>query len=400
MKPDTPSKPDTTMKPDTPMKPDTAVIQAGRQENGSSLVAPIWPSAVWQTTCIDDAHQRATAVRSSGFYGRYGNPTVRAFEQAVAELEGAEDAMAFGSGMGAATSVILTFCSAGSHVVAARQIYSGTLAFLQGPARRFGIETTFVDSTQPGALAAAVQPGRTMLVIAESPSNPLLELCDLDEVGAIAGPFTMVDSTFATPLGQQPLAHGVDLVLHSATKGISGHNDTTLGVVAGEQDLINDIWSYSVLHGATASPYDAHNALRGIRTLGVRVERQNRTAMRLSTWLESHPGVARVYYPGLESHPQHDLAKRQMREFGTIVAFELSGGIDASRKLLHDIELIRCATSLGGPETLMTHPATTTAVSLTPDEKVEAGVTDGLIRMSVGLEDPDDLIADITRAFG
>ena len=389
------------MSPEPPQRinPDTAVIQVGRQENGSSLVAPIWPSAVWQTTCIDDAHRRATTVRSSGFYGRYGNPTVRAFEQAIAELEGAEDAMAFSSGMGAATSTILTFCSAGSHVVAARQIYSGTLAFLQGPARRFGIETTFVDSTQQGAVAAAVQPGRTMLVIVETPSNPLLELCDLDEIGAISGPFTVVDSTFATPLGQQPLAHGADLVLHSATKGISGHNDTTLGVVAGEEDLINDIWSYGVLHGATASPYDAHNALRGIRTLGIRLERQAQTALRLATWLESHPGVSRVYYPGLESHPQHDLAKRQMREFGTIVAFDLSGGIDASRRLLHDITLIRCATSLGGPETLLTHPSTSTAVSLTPAEKLEAGVTDGLIRMSVGLEDAGDLIADITRAL-
>lgn len=372
-----------------PVQPDTSVIRVGRDENGSSLVAPIWPSAVWETTCIDDAHSRATTVRSSGFYGRYGNPTVRSFERAIAELEGAEDAMAFGSGMGAATSTILTFCSAGSHVVAARQIYSGTLAFLQGPARRFGIETTFVDSTQSGAVAAAVQPGRTMLVIVESPSNPLLELCDLDEIGAIVGPFTMVDSTFATPLGQQPLAHGVDLVLHSATKGISGHNDTTLGVVAGEQDLINDIWSYGVLHGATASPYDAHNALRGIRTLGVRLERQAQTALRLATWLESHPNVTRVYYPGLESHPQHDLAKRQMREFGTMVAFELSGGMDASRVLLRDIDLIKCATSLGGPETLMTHPSTSTAVSLTPAEKVEAGVTDGLIRLSVGLENVD-----------
>ncbi len=387
------------VKPDTAIKPDTAVISVGRQENGASLVAPIWPSAVWQTTCIDDANQRATTVRSSGFYGRYGNPTVRAFEQAIAELEGAEDAMAFASGMGAVTSTIMTFCSAGSHVVAARQIYSGTLAFLQGPARRFGVETTFVDSTQPGAIAAAVQPGRTMLVIVETPSNPLLELCDLDEIGAIGGPFTLVDSTFATPLGQQPLAHGADLVLHSATKGISGHNDTTLGVVAGEQDLINEIWSYGVLHGATASPYDAHNALRGIRTLGIRLERQAQTALRLATWLEAHPAVTRVYYPGLESHPQHDLAKRQMCEFGTMVAFELGGGIDASRKLLRDIEVIRCATSLGGPETLMTHPSTSTAVSLTPAEKIEAGVTDGLIRMSVGLENSDDLIADITRAL-
>jgi cystathionine beta-lyase/cystathionine gamma-synthase len=273
------------------------------------------------------------------------------------------------------------------------------LAFLQGHCSRFGIETTLVDGTCPGAFAAAVQPGRTTLVLAETPSNPRLELCDLDEIGSVSGPFTVVDSTFATPLGQQPLAHGVDLVLHSATKGIAGHNDATLGVVAGERELLEAIWTYGVLHGATASPFDALNALRGIRTLAVRTAHQAATAQRLAEWLEQHPAVSAVHYPGLASHPQHDLAKRQMRQFGTVLAFDLAGGQEAVRHLFDTMRLARCATSLGGPETLVCHPMTTTHVSLTPEEQQIAGVTPGLVRMSVGLEDPDDLVADIQRAL-
>jgi cystathionine beta-lyase/cystathionine gamma-synthase len=237
------------------------------------------------------------------------------------------------------------------------------------------------------------------MVIAESPSNPRLELVDLDELGSIMGPFTVLDSTFATPLGQQPLAHGVDIVIHSATKGIAGHNDATIGVVAAERELIDAIWSYGVLHGAMASPFDALNALRGLRTMAVRTTHQAASAQRLAEWLEQHPAVAAVHYPGLASHPQHDLAKRQMRQYGTVLAFELAGGREAARQLLQRIELVRCATSLGGPETLMCHPMTTTHASLTPDEQADTGVTAGLMRVSVGLEDPDDLVADFAHAL-
>jgi cystathionine beta-lyase/cystathionine gamma-synthase len=348
---------------------------------------------------MDDAHRRATGLRSDEFYGRYANPTVRSFEEAIAELEGAESAMAFGSGMGAIATTVLALCSAGDHIVAARQLYAGTLAFLQGPCARFGIELTLVDVTVAGAMAVAVRPGRTTMVLAETPSNPRLELCDLDELGSITGPFTVVDSTFATPLGQQPLAHGVDLVIHSATKGIAGHNDATIGVVAGEQELIDAIWGYGVLHGAMASPFDALNALRGIRTMSVRTAHQAATAQRLAEMLESHPGVAAVHYPGLASHPQHDLAKRQMRQFGTVLAFELASGRDGVRGLLDGIRLARCATSLGGPETLVCHPMTTTHASLTDEEQAEVGVSPGLVRVSVGLEDADDVISDFERAL-
>jgi cystathionine beta-lyase/cystathionine gamma-synthase len=386
------------------LKPATTAIRAGRDASGSALAPALWASSVWESTCLDDAHRRATGMRSDEFYGRYANPTVRSFEQAIAELEGAGlsdevDAMAFASGMGALTTTVLALCSSGDHIVATRQLYAGTLAFLQGPCQRFGIAVTLVDGTQPGAMAAAVQPGRTTMVIAESPSNPRLELVDLDELGSIMGPFTVLDSTFATPLGQQPLAHGIDIVVHSATKGVAGHNDATIGVAAAERELIDAIWSYGVLHGATASPFDALNALRGIRTMAVRTAHQAASAQRLGEWLEQHPAVSRVYYPGLASHPQHDLAKRQMRQFGTVLAFELAGGRDAAKQLLDRLQLIRCATSLGGPETLMCHPMTTTHASLTPDEQAASGVTAGLMRASVGLEDADDLVADLTQAL-
>jgi cystathionine beta-lyase/cystathionine gamma-synthase len=380
-------------------QPATRAITSGRKHSGRSLAPALWSSSVWESESMTDARKRATGIRSNEFYSRYSNPTVQSFEEAMAELEGAESSLAFASGMGAISSVVLALCSQGDHIVAQGNLYAATLAFLQGPCARFGIDATFVDGTEPGAFAAAVQPGRTMLVLAETPSNPKLALVDLDEIGAIRGPFTVVDSTFATPLGQQPLAHGVHLSLHSATKGIAGHNDATLGVVSGEKDLLDAIWGYSVLHGATPSPHDALNALRGIRTMAVRTNHQAASAQFLSESLQQHPAVAAVHYPGLQSHPQHDLAKRQMRHFGTVFAVELAGGLRAVEQLLAKVTLLHVATSLGGPETLVCHPATTTHASLTPAEATAQGVSPGLLRISVGLEDPSDLLADLHQAL-
>ncbi len=316
----------------------------------------------------------------------------------MAELEGAEESLAFASGMGAIASTVFALCSTGSHIVAQRQLYAGTLAFLQGPCRRMGIDVTYVDVATPGAFAEAVEPGRTMVVLAETPSNPLLELADLDELGSIRGPFTVVDSTFATPLGQQPLAHGVDISLHSATKGIAGHNDATLGVISGDADLLAEIWAYSVLHGATPSPFDALNALRGLRTLGVRTRQQNETARSLAVTLADHPEVRAVHYPGLSEHPQHALATKQLRQYGTVLSFEVADR-DTAAAFLGRLRVARVATSLGGPETIVCHPATSTHASLTPEEKVSAGVSEGLLRVSVGLEDCGDLVADFERAL-
>lgn len=385
--------------PSPPLQPATRAITAGREHSGRSLAPALWASSTWQSADMTDARRRATGVRSGEFYGRYANPTVTSFEDAVAQLEGAESALAFASGMGAISTVVLALCGAGDHIVAQRQLYSATLAFLQGPCARFGIDVTFVDGTEPGAFAAAVRPGRTVLVVAETPSNPLLEIVDLAALGALRGPIVMVDSTFATPLGQRPLEHGVHLSLHSATKGIAGHNDATLGVVSGERDLIDAIWGYSVLHGATPSPFDALNALRGIRTLAVRTRHQAESALRIARALQQHPAVVAVHHPGLDSHPQHALAARQMEHFGTVLAIELSGGRAAAEHLLAHLRLARVATSLGGPETLVCHPRSTTHASLTDAEAVEQGVSEGLLRISVGLEDPGDVLADLTAAL-
>lgn len=377
---------------------DTTAITAGRR-GARGLSADISTSTVWSSDGLSATHDEIVRGRRGKAYSRYTNPTVRQFEEAIAELEGAEDALAFASGMGALATVVFALCSPGDHIVAQRQLYGGTLALLAGPVRRMGIDVTFVDATQPGAFAAAAAKPRTMLVIAETPANPSLALADLDEIGAIGAPFTLVDSTFATPMCQQPLRHGVNIALHSATKAIGGHNDALIGVIAADADVIDAVWAHSVLHGATASPYDAHNALRGIRTLGVRQERQCSSALQLARWFATQPGCSAVHYPGLESHAQHALARRQMTGFGSILAVELDGGVDACTRFLDAIDLARPATSLGGPETLVCHPASSTHFGLDPDTLAASAAADGLLRISIGLENPADLVADFERAL-
>ena len=228
--------------------------------------------------------------------------------------------------MGSVSAVILGLCSQGDHVVAQTQLYSATSTFFRGVLPKFGVDVTFVDAADPVAFADAVVPGKTVLLLCETPTNPRMELVDLEAVGAIAGPIKVCDSTFAGPVIQRPLEHGFDLVLHSATKSLAGHNDATLGVIVGAEDLIQWVWAYHTMHGATASPFDAWSALRGVRTLAVRVRQQSSNAQRLAEFLEQHPAVAKVHYPGLDSHPQRDLAKRQMALGGGILSFEIHGG--------------------------------------------------------------------------
>ncbi len=381
------------------MRPETRAIRAGRTDDDTALAPTLWMSTTFVTPTVESGREMATSTTSRRFYTRYGNPTICAFEDAIAELEGAEAARAFSSGMGALTAVILGLCSSGDHVVAQRQLYAGTQMLLQNVCPRFGIEVTFVDGMVPGAFAAAVRPGRTMLIVAETPANPQLGLVDLDDLGAIEGPITMVDSTFATPLGQLPLAHGVDLVVHSATKAIAGHNDATLGVVAGSRDLIDWVWQFAVLQGANAAPFDALNGLRGLRTLAVRFRQQTESALRIGEFLSSHPGIAAVSHPGLASHPQHELACRQMTLTGGLLTVEIAGGHEAGRRFVESTRIAQLATSLGGPETLVTHPASTTHVGLTDEEMAASGITAGTVRISVGLEHVDDLIADFTAAL-
>jgi cystathionine beta-lyase/cystathionine gamma-synthase len=378
--------------------PETIAVRAGRTYNGGALAPILWSTSAFEVPAAD-MRQLATTPRTQRFYSRYGNPSVREFEDAVAELEGAEAGLAFASGMGAICAVVLGLCSRGSHVVAQRQMYGGTLQLLGAVCPRLGIDVTLVDGTRPGAFAEAVEPGRTVLLLAETPANPRLDLVDLDEIGAIEGPIRAVDSTFATPLGQRPLDHGVDLVVHSATKALAGHNDATLGIVCGSRDLIDWLWSFAVLQGANASPFDALNGLRGLRTLGVRLRQQSATSLAVAKALEGHPAVTCVRHPGLASHPQAELARRQLRSMGGLVTFDLEGGHDAALRFVEALGLCRCAPSLGGPETLVVHPPSTSHAGLSPEELAECGISGGTIRLSAGLEDTDDVVADVLAAL-
>ena len=323
---------------------------------------------------MDDANQRATSLRPGQFYGRYANPTVRSFEEAIAELEGAEDAMAFASGMGAiahdrARAVLggLATSSPSASSTPARW------RSCRGRAPRFGIETTLVDGTVPGAFAAAVQPGRTMLVLAETPSNPRLELST--STSSARSPARSRSSTRRSPRRSASSRWRTASTSCCTRRRRASPATTTPRSASSPASVTCSTRSgrTRVLHGATASPFDALNALRGIRTLAVRTAHQAATAQRLAEWLEQHPAVSAVHYPGLASHPQHDLAKRQMRQFGTVLAFDLAGGQEAVRHLFDTMRLAACATSLGGPETLVCHPMTTTHVSLTPEEQADRG---------------------------
>ncbi|GDX34693.1 O-succinylhomoserine sulfhydrylase [Actinomycetes bacterium] len=379
-------------------QPATTAVTAGR--DGSNSLAPtLSTSSTWSSSGLEESNRQANALHQTGNYSRYANPTVEAFEHAIAELENTQAALAFASGMGAVSSVVLALCSTGDHIVAQRNCYAGTYAFLVGPCARLGIDVTFVDGRNAQEFATAVRPGKTMLVMAESPSNPHIDLVDLTELGKIKGPFTLVDSTLATPLAQRPHDHGVSIVLHSATKGIAGHNDATLGVIAADLDLINDLWAYAVLHGATASPFDAMNGLRGIRTLDVRLARQSESAQQLAEWLLTQKNVTGVHYPGLKSHPQHELAVKQMNYFGSVLSFEVAGGKPAASKLLSALKLVRPAVTLGGPETLISHSASSTHNSVDIETKTKTGVTDSLLRLSVGLEACADIKNDLASAL-
>ena len=387
---------------DTGRSPDwrieTRAIRAGRTFGGPSLAPVLFPSTTYEVPAIDDHLEMASTARATHYYSRFGSPTARDFEEAVAALEGAEAALAFASGMAAVTTTVLGLCSTGDHVVAQRHTFSATSNFFGAHCPRLGIDVTFVDGTDSQQFVDAVRPGKTQLVFVETPANPALTLTDIEAVAAIPGPFTVVDSTFATPVVQQPLALGADLVLHAATKGIAGHNDALLGVIAGSRDLVDAVWGWHLMHGAQASPFDAWNGLRGIRTLAARVHQQSATAQRLAEHLAEHPAIDVVNYPGLDSHPQRDLAKRQMASGGTVLSIEVAGGAEAAKRFCGACRVARIAISLGGPETLLSHAATIAAL-LSPAERTDLGITEGLVRVSVGLEHPDDLIADFDRAL-
>ncbi len=343
----------------------------------------------------------ATTPLHSGFYTRYGNPTTRALEKAVAALERGEAALATASGMGAIAAAILALVGRGEHIVAQRMLYGGSIGFLTKIAQRLGIEVTFVDQTDADAFSNAFGP-RTRLFLLESPSNPLMRLTDLARVAAIAkerGVLTLVDNTIASPINQRPLELGIDLVMHSATKYLGGHSDASAGIVVGSRRLIEAVWDTAYLLGATLDPFAAWLVLRGLRTLPMRVARHNETALRVARHLSGHAAVSRVHYAGLESHPQHELARLQMSGFGGVLSFEVDGGLDAAERVVGALALASRSASFGSFSTLVVHPAAMWAGMMSPEQLVDAGLPPGLIRMGVGFEDAGAIEADLDAAL-
>jgi cystathionine gamma-synthase len=335
-------------------------------------------------------------------YGRYGNPTVRELERRVAALEGAGDAVAFASGMGAITSVLLALLKAGDHVILFKDCYRRTRLLVTQTLSRFGITSTIVPAADLEALDAAIRPD-TRLVISESPTNPYLYCVDLERLANVARARgrvrTLVDATFATPVNTRPLDFGIDLVVHSATKYLSGHNDVLGGVVAGPSHLVSLLRESRGVTGCVLDPHAAFLIARGLKTLGLRVERQNASGLCIAEQLEKHPKVERVFYPGLSSHPSHTVAARQMGGFGGVISFTVKGGRAAASRVVDGCELARIAPSLGGVETLIEQPAIMSFFELSTGELEEIGIDPGLIRLSLGVEDAPDVLADLSRAL-
>jgi cystathionine gamma-synthase len=335
-------------------------------------------------------------------YGRYGNPTCRAVEKRLAALEGTEDAVLFGSGMAALTTTVLALVKAGQHVVLFRDCYRMTLEFVTGTLARFGVLHTLVDAGDVAALADAIRP-ETRLVISESPTNPYLSCVDLERVAAACksrrGVRSLIDATFATPVNCRPAGYGIDLIVHSATKYLAGHNDVLAGVVCGPVGLSSMIRDLRGVLGGICDPHAAFLVGRGLKTLSLRVERQNATAQAIAERLERHPRIERVYYPGLASHASHAVARAQMRGFGGVISFVVKGGLDEAKQVIDRLQLPRIGPSFGGVESLVEQPAVMSYYAMSSEERAAIGIKDGLVRLAVGIEDPADLIADLERAL-
>ena len=334
-------------------------------------------------------------------YGRYGNPTVSEAEAKLAALDSAEDALLFSSGMAAVTLVLLSFMSSGSHLVITNDAYRRTRQFCTQFLKRYHVAATVVQAGDYDAMEAALQPN-TRLLISESPTNPYLRALDLERVADIGrrhGVKTLIDATFATPINQRPIEFGIDLVLHSATKYLGGHNDILAGSIAGSEALVSLLRQQLWMFGAVLDPHTAYLLIRGMKTLALRVQRQNETAQRIAEFLEAHPAIERVWYPGLVSHPDHATAAQQMSGFGGVVTFEVRGDLETTSRFIDALHLPTIAPSLGGVETLIEQPALMSYYEFSTEERLAIGIKDNLVRLSLGVEDADDLIADVTQAL-
>lgn len=335
-------------------------------------------------------------------YGRYGNPTVQSVERKLAALEGADDAVLFSSGMAAMTSLLLAALPAGGHLVMTDDCYRRTRQFCLVFLKRLGIETTVVPMGDDAALEAAIQPRRTRFIVSESPTNPYLRCADLArlaEIGKRHRVATVIDSTFGTPLNQQPLAHGIDYVVHSATKYLGGHHDLLAGVVLGSKARVSALRDARGVLGGIVDPQGAYLLERGLKTLGLRVRQQNASGLAIARWLERHPRVERVWYPGLPSHPDHAIALRQMTGFGGVISFEIRGKLEDASRFIDRLKIPYIAPSLGGVDSLIEQPALMSYFEKTTEERLELGIKDNLVRFALGIEDTADLIADLEQAL-
>ena len=382
---------------------DTLAVHAGEDTEAhfGSVSVPIYNASVFAFSDADSASAIHNHEKEGWFYGRLGNPTQDALERAMCELECGESALAFASGMAAVTASLLTVLKSGDHVVAPQSHYSTTGSFLEYLSESFNILTTYVDQTRAENYRNAIQEN-TKIFYLETPSNPTLKISDLAEIAKIGqenGITTICDNTFATPFNQLPLTLGIDAVLHSATKYLGGHSDLTAGIIVGKKEFIEKArLKTTKLFGGNIAPQTAWLVLRGIKTLALRMERHNENAQKIAGFLAEHPKVLQTNYPGLASHQNHETAKKQMRGFGGMISFDV-GSVKAGKSLLNNVKLCTLATSLGSVETIIQHSASMTHSGVLREQRLKAGITDGLIRLSVGIENADDLIADLDQAL-
>ena len=381
---------------------DTLAVRAGQHRTPEGEHSdPLFFTSSYVFRTAADAAARFAGEVPGNVYSRYTNPTVRSFEERLAALEGAEQAVGFATGMAAITAVVMSLCSAGDHVLVSQSVFGSTISLFEKYFRRFGVEVDYVPLADIGGWERAIKPN-TKLLFVESPSNPLAELVDITALSAVAqakGAMLVVDNCFSTPALQQPLALGADIVVHSATKFIDGQGRCMGGAVCGRSKEMNEVLGYLRTAGSTLSPFNAWIFLKGLETLNLRMRAHCASAQVLAEWLEAQEGIEKVHYSGLASHPQHELAKRQTKGFGAVVSFEVKGGKEGAWRFIDATRLISITANLGDSKTTITHPATTSHGRLSPAEREAAGIRDSLIRVAVGLEDVADLQADLARGL-
>jgi cystathionine gamma-synthase len=381
----------------------TLAVHAGepRPKPGHSLATPIVQTATYTFASTQELKDHFEGRIERVEYGRYGNPTQHVAEAKLAALEGAEDCLLFASGMAAVTTALFAMLSRGAHVIVTDDSYRRTRQFLNQTLQRYGIEVSTVPAGDYEALEDAIRP-TTRVLLSESPTNPYNRILDLErfsDIGRRHRVKTVIDATFATPYNQRPVEWGVDLVVHSATKYLGGHNDLLAGTVLGSRDLVAGVRSLQGVTGAVVDPFVCYLLVRGLKTFALRMERQNASAQAIAEFLAAHPRVAAVHYAGLPSHMEHDVAKRQMRGFGGVVSFEVKGDLDSASRVVDACRIPHIAASLGGVESLIEQPAIMSFYELTTQERLEIGIKDNLIRYAVGIEDTDDLVADLGQAL-